>query len=855
MPFIEKIPQENAVGPEKDQDPPMSSLKKLKTKYWDRIVIGCLNINSLRNKFDLLRELVDESLDVLIVIETKLDDSFPSKQFEIANYSGPFRCDRNCHGGGIMVFIKNNIASMELRNFKSDKNFEGIFLELNLRKQKFLLFSGYRSDHEVYGMSKMEFLHEISLGLDKYSKYDKFLLAGDFNMEGTDPDLQNFIFQFDEKCLVKVPTCFKSNMRPSNVDHFITNVPQLFQSTETLSTGLSDFHKMIVTVMKYSIPKSRPRELTYRNFNDFNQEAFDSEITLVLNTEEETYNTFEEKFLKVLDKYAPKKTKLLRTNHKPFITKALRKAMMKSSTLQKQFWKNKTDENKRLYKKQRNFTSRLCKREKQKFIQNIDLKDPKQNKKFWEIVKPFFSDKGNGAENITLVDGENIITDDQEIANTFNKFFDEAVDELGEFDNSDILTDTGDISDPVQKAIKKFERHPSILKIREKFPLNNSFGFTEITPEAIEHEIAALNSKKASPSENIPVKMLQKSSNLVKNLLAEIFNKEIIRNQKFPSKLKLADLTPVHKKLEKINKKNYRPVSILPLISKIYERILKKQMNPKVENFLSPYLCGYRKGFSTEYALVSMIEKWKKILDKGGHAGGVLMDLSKAFDTINHELLIAKLDAYGFEESSLKIIMDYLSDRWQRTKVSSKFSSWSELLKGVPQGSILGPIFFNIYYNDFVYFLENTEMCNFADDSTPFACGMEIDEVLNRLETDIDISIDWFYRNFMKLNESKCHFLLAGYENNHTLIRFGDNYIEESKNEVLLGVTIDNELKFDKHVGIICKEAGTKKSALSRLANHVTKVQGKVLLESFINSLFNYGSLAWIFVHENQIEK
>ena len=840
-------PPKKKVGSDEKSDFSMDSLREIKTKYWDRIVIGCLNINSLRNKFDLFKEFVQENLDVIIIIETKLDDSFPSRQFEISNYSGPFRCDRNRYGGGVMVFVKNNIPSMELKKFNSERHFEGIFLELNLRKQKMLLFSGYRSEHEIFGLSKCDFLHEISLGLDQYSKYDKFLLAGDFNMEGNDAELTHFIDQFNAKCLVKEPTCFKSDVRPSTVDHFITNAPRLFQSTKTLSTGLSDFHKMIITVMKYTIPKSQPRELTYRNYNNFDQNSFETELEHALVLRGGGYNNFDEKFIEILNKHAPIKTKLLRANHKPFITKQLRKAMMKTSQLQKRFWSNKTEENRRLYKKQRNFKSRLCKREKQKFIKNIDLKDPKQNKKFWETVKPFFSDKGNGMENITLVDGDEIITDNQEIANTFNKFFDDAVDELGDFDNESILTDTGNIIDPVQKAIKKFERHPSILKIQDEAPQNFPFSFIETTPDEIALEISALNPKKACPLKSIPVKILQNSSNIVKDTLAEIFNREIIGNKKFPSKLKLADLTPIHKKLAKISKKNYRPVSILPLVSKIFERILKKQMNPKVESFLSPYLCGYRKGFSTEYALVSMIEKWKKILDQGGYAGGILMDLSKAFDTINHELLVAKLNAYGFEESALKIIMDYLSDRWQRTRVSNKFSSWSELLKGVPQGSILGPIFFNIYYNDFLYFLENTDMCNLADDSTPFACGFDIDEVLSRLETDIDIAIDWFYKNFMKLNEDKCHFILAGYENENTLIRFGDNFLEESEDRMLLGVTIDNELKFDKHIRIICKEAGKKINALSRLVFCLNASHRKICLESFINSLFNYGSLAWMF--------
>ena len=116
-------------------------------------------------------------------------------------------------------------------------------------------------------------------------------------------------------------------------------------------------------------------------------------------------------------------------------------------------------------------------------------------------------------------------------------------------------------------------------------------------------------------------------------------------------------------------------MSVLPVVSKIFERIIDKQTNAYMEKYLSPYLCGYRKGYSCQYALLIMIEKWKMSLDSRGNAGGVLMDLSKAFDTINHKLLIAKLHAYGFDIASLEIMYDYLSDRWQRTKINTSFSS------------------------------------------------------------------------------------------------------------------------------------------------------------------------------------
>ena len=145
--------------------------------------------------------------------------------------------------------------------------------------------------------------------------------------------------------------------------------------------------------------------------------------------------------------------------------------------------------------------------------------------------------------------------------------------------------------------------------------------------------------------------ILKNSRNSCLETLKALFNKAVLTGT-FPNELKLADLTPVFKKEKPLKSKNYRPVSVLPVVSKIFERIMDKQMSLYVDNFLSQYLCGYRKGFSTQQALLSLIEKWKNILDKKGYGGAVLMDLSIAFDTLNHDLLIAKLHAYGFTRES-----------------------------------------------------------------------------------------------------------------------------------------------------------------------------------------------------------
>ena len=143
---------------------------------------------------------------------------------------------------------------------------------------------------------------------------------------------------------------------------------------------------------------------------------------------------------------------------------------------------------------------------------------------------------------------------------------------------------------------------------------------------------------------------------------------------------------------------------------------------------------------------------------KKEHGGVVLMDLSKAFTTLNHDLLIAKLHAYGFSEESLQLIKSYLTNRWQRTKVNATFSNWTELLQELPQGSVLGPLLFNIYINDLFYVTELTNVCNYADDATFHACGSNTCSLIKRLEHDSLLAIKWSESNYMKWNEGKCQY-------------------------------------------------------------------------------------------------
>ena len=229
-----------------------------------------------------------------------------------------------------------------------------------------------------------------------------------------------------------------------------------------------------------------------------------------------------------------------------------------------------------------------------------------------------------------------------------------------------------------------------------------------------------------------------------------------------------------------------------------------------------------------------MIEKWKKVLDNGGPFGALLIDLSKDFDCIPHELIIAKLEAYGFQIDALRFVHDYLSNRKQRVKLNETFSSWRDIEYGVPQGSILGPLLFNIHLCDLFYFLDNLDIASCVDDTTLYTVKANNESVLNALETSSQKLFKWFKNNFTKAKSDKCHLLLNCNEPS-TLVTDGSS-TETNTKEVPLRITIDRALQFDDHVNSLCKKAYQKLNALARFAPYMNVEKRRIIMKAFIKS-------------------
>ena len=279
----------------------------MKIKNINRLVFANLNINSLRAKFDQLKIIISGNIDILVITETKLDDSFPVSQFKIEGYSEPYRFDRNRNGGGVIIYVREDIPSKKLTKHEFPNDIEGIFIEINLRKSKWLVFGTYHPPSQ----SDQYYFENIGKALDVYNNYDKFLLIGDFNSQETELCLKEFMYQYDSKNIVKDKTCFKNVENPSCIDLFITNSANSFQNTTSVFTGLSDCHKMVLTVMKSTFPKVKPKQITYRNYKTFNNFNFKQDLNKALSSKDvKEYNCFEDVFLEVLNKHAPLKKKL-----------------------------------------------------------------------------------------------------------------------------------------------------------------------------------------------------------------------------------------------------------------------------------------------------------------------------------------------------------------------------------------------------------------------------------------------------------------------------------------------------------------------------------------------------------------
>ena len=670
-----------------------------------------------------------------------------------------------------------------------------------------------------------------------------FALIGDLNSNPMKSNAIEFICDtYSLTNLIKTPTCNKGP-NPSLIDVILVSNSRKYSKSLNSNCPLSDFHNIIGASTRRFAPVMKPRKITYRSYKNFDDEDFKFDLCCAPFHVAEIFDDiddtawFTSKLLSnIIDSHAPIKVKTVKKDSVPYMNSKMRKALYQRNMVRNKFrifGKKHWEQN----RKKRNELVAIRKSSLQiYFSENCS----KIDKTFWSTISPFMSDKKfRSSESIILQENGSTMNDTKVVTNKFNDYFCSIASSIG-FD--DVICDT-------RSAIEKHSAHPSIAAIKNKHGnIVNSFKFHPVSENHIKKKLQNINIRKATGYDNIPGKLLKLGSSELCIPIANLMNTCLSKNV-FPGNMKCAEVSPIYKKDDNLMKNNYRPVSILTSLSKIFESVMNDQMYGYLSKILETLLSAFRKGYSCQSLLIKFIEDAKSALDKGEYVGALFMDLSKAFDCLPHGLLIAKLHAYGFSESSCELLASYLTDRNQRVKIGNTRSDWLPLSKGVPQGSILGPLLFNVFMNDLFYFIERCLLYNYADDNFLSKAARHINELLLDLKHDSKITTTWFRDNGMQANPSKFQFMVASSKDiGEIKISIDENTTLTSEPHIkALGVTIDSKLDFSKHVSDICKKAARQLNALARISRFLNPASKMILYNSFIMSNFNYCPNVWHF--------
>jgi hypothetical protein len=658
------------------------------------------------------------------------------------------------------------------------------------------------------------------------------------------------------KNLIKGNTCFKGET-PTALDVFLSSNSYMYvKDNLNVDIGLSDCHNLIGCALKAHAPQKVDKVIKYRSFKSFDQCAFLDELNhinfnscFIHSNMDDTMHSYNTLYTDVLDKHAPIKTKRIKKIPPPFMNHDLRKAIYRKCMLRNKYYKNRCDANWELYKKQRNYVTKLRKQSIRNYFIN-KTNGVRNSNDFWKIMRPFITDKNSISDDkIILREEDNLITDTLHVCNVLNKYFTQVASTIGFEDSIPNIEIDASYIDIVRNMYKN---HPSIKEICKQ-NIISKFEFSFTTDNEVQKIITGLDLKKSMGYDYISPKILKISSTCITPIITKLINR-CIELCIFPSDLKLAEVASIFKKSDKLNKENYRPISVLVILSKVFEKILSSRMNIYFNDIFSPYLSAYRQNYNCEQVLVKFISTWKQSLDENKYFGAVLMDLSKAFDCLPHNLIIAKLHAYGFTYNSCLLIASYLSHRKQRVKIGSSRSEWLPLDKGVPQGSILGPILFNIFINDIFYFISFCTLLNYADDNTVIHASYDVDDLVNNLSYDSNVAVQWFVDNGMQANPAKFQAIISHrHMRAFKAVPIGNKLLEPQQSVKLLGITFDIDLSFETHTSNLCKKASRSLNVLKRFSKILSVSNKTKIFHTFISSQFNYCPIIWHFCSKRKL--
>jgi len=543
-----------------------------------------------------------------------------------------------------------------------------------------------------------------------------------------------------------------------------------------------------------------------------------------------SFNAFDTKMTQLVSRHLPtrKRTKKqIKTQRKPWITSAIIKSMSKRDFFFRKFINAKCPTFKTYYhnsfKNYRNLIVSLCRRSKQNhYTKYFDLHSGNMQK-IWQGVRQLISVKSSfkSPSPISLnIDG-NISSDPLTIANSFNKYF------------SSVAHSIRNKIPPSFKHFSTFLKHPN----------SSSIFIFPCTPQEVSKCIASFDHKKASGPHSIPMLILKLISQDISIPLSKLINLSF-ETGVFPEILKISKVVPIFKKGSPLEPSNYRPISLLSNLEKIFEKL----MYSRLSNFLDKYKVlysrqyGFRKSHSTTHTILNIIERIRQNLDKGQFACGTFVDLQKAFDTVDHAILCKKLNHYGIRGVANKWFQSYLSSRYQFVSITGINSVLRLIEYGVPQGSVLGPLLFLIYINDLHEAIYLGEVFHFADDTNLLHFSGSIDSLCKMVNSSLKLLCKWLAANKISLNVDKTEIILFRHKSKPFT---GILKIKINGKRLVLSSFIDEHLTWHKQISELSLKLRRANGALSKLRHYVKTKTLVNIYNALFNSHLRYACQTW----------
>ena len=798
------------------------------------------NIRGLLRKKDLLEIfLADNNVKVAGISETLLNEHIPTSFLNIEGYSF-VRRDRGVSGGGIGLYVKNGIEYIRRFDFESD-DIEFICLEiLSTHTKPLFICCLYRPPDTSKHLSK-NFVNNFKNILSKVLAENKeTIIVSDINCNYLDNEsakpIKEMISLFGFKQCIKGATRITENTE-SLIDVILSTNVNALTSIGTIPTYFSDHHG-IGCVRKLNNNKLPSETIECRNYSNYNPESLRNDLCnenwnkvySEQNPNKAWYSM--KKILQTnIEKHAPTITKRIKAKMSPWLTSNIKTEMNRRDMLHRKFLMSRLDEDFNAFKTQRNRVNVLVRKAKKQHSTNLLTESANDPNRFWKSLKKIFPIKDKISCTKTFLIDNVLTTNAKTIADKFCLFFSNVAYKLK------------------TKALplKNFTWATPAPMHHQTY---NRFRFKNVTVAEVFKHLKKLSRKKASGPDNIPPGILKDMALIVAKPLCHIINLSM-QHGIVPSDFKIGKITPVFKSGSRVDMDNYRPITVLPTCSKVFEKCIHHQLMTFLEEnkLLSATQFGYRKKRNTELAATLLLDEIRRNMDKGQVTGSIFIDLSKAFDTLSHAQIIESLTKYGVTEVEKELFIDYLFNRKQMVCFNREVSTYQHVNCGVPQGSILGPLLFLIVFNNIESTLSHCKIITYADDTVIYTSAKTTEVVEKLLQSDFKSLADWLKMNDLVINlkKGKTECILFGtcqriinktlnITHHHHTVSFATTY-------KYLGVHLDQTLSLCSHLEKTYKKASGRLYLLKRVRPYLTIEAALTIYTSMLVPLFTYCSI------------